>query len=136
MTDATTTHSSFAVADASIRVEVAAARERQPLVSEDWLAVLVGAALIALVLVGVRPATPRFLWGTAGTPIGGLVAPDNIARTTQTVLLVLGPVIAGAAILRAHMPAFVPGALLLYVLAWLAQAMAGYVGAAGFGPST
>jgi uncharacterized integral membrane protein (TIGR00698 family) len=112
---------------------VAVARERQPLISEDWLAVLVGAALIALVLAGVRPAMPRFAWGTADTPVAQLVAADNIARTVQTVLLVLGPVIAGAAILRAHMPTFVPGALLLYVLGWLSQAMGGYVGSAGWG---
>jgi uncharacterized integral membrane protein (TIGR00698 family) len=112
---------------------VAAARERQPLVSEDWLAVYVGAALIALVLVGVRPAMPRFAWGTPDTPVGQLVAADNIARTVQTVLFVLGPLIAGAAVLRANMPAFVPGALLLYVLGWLSQAMGGYVGSAGWG---
>ncbi len=128
-----TTPSSIAVAGAPPREEVSAARERQPLVSEDWLAVLVGAVLIALVLVGVRPAMPRFAWGTPETPIAQLVAADNIARTVQTILLVLGPVIAGAAVLRANMPAFVPGALLLYVLGWLSQAMAGYVGAAGFG---
>jgi uncharacterized membrane protein YadS len=133
MTDTTTTASSFAVAGAPSRDEVAAARERQPLVSEDWLAVLVGAALIALVLAGVRPAMPRFAWGTPNTPVAQLVAADNIARTVQTVLLVLGPVIAGAAVLRANMLAFVPGALLLYGLGWLSQAMAGYVGASGFG---
>src|SRR6185436_12197116 len=129
----TTNPSSFAVAGTLPRDEVAAARERQPLVSEDWLAVFVGAALIALVLVGVRPAMPRFAWGTPETPIGQLVAADNIARTVQTVLLVLGPVIAGAAVLRANIPTFVPGALLLYVLAWLSQAMGGYVGSAGWG---
>jgi uncharacterized integral membrane protein (TIGR00698 family) len=128
-----TTTSSFAVAGPLGRDEVAVARERQPLISEDWLAVLVGAALIALVLAGVRPAMPRFAWGTADTPVAQLVAADNIARTVQTVLLVLGPVIAGAAILRAHMPTFVPGALLLYVLGWLSQAMGGYVGSAGWG---
>ena len=133
MTDTTTTASSFAVSGKLRRDEVATARERQPLVGEDWLAVYVGAALIALVLAGVRPAMPRFAWGTAETPIAQLVAADNLARTVQTVLLVLGPVIAGAAVLRANMPAFVPGALLLYVLGWLSQAMAGYVGAAGFG---
>jgi len=129
----TTTPSSFAVAGAPPRDEVAVARERQPLISEDWLAVFVGAALIALVLVGVRPAMPRFAWGRPDTPVAQLVAADNIARTVQTVLLVLGPVIAGAAVLRANMPAFVPGALLVYVLGWLSQAMAGYVGAAGWG---
>jgi uncharacterized integral membrane protein (TIGR00698 family) len=129
----TTTPSSFAVPGALGRDEVAAARERQPLVSVDWLAVLVGAALIALVLAGVRPAMPRFTWGTPDTPIAQLVAADNVARTVQTVLLVLGPVIAGAVVLRANMPTFVPGALLLYVLGWLSQAMGGYVGSAGWG---
>ena len=133
MTDTSTTASSFPVASAPSREEVAAARERQPLVGEDWLAVIVGAALIALVLAGVRPAMPRFAWGTPDAPVGQLVAADNIARTMQTVLLVLGPVIAGAAVLRANMPAFIPGALLLYVLGWLSQAMGGYVGSAGWG---
>ena len=79
MTDTTTTASSFAVPGELRRDEVAAARERQPLVSEDWLAVYVGAAFIALVLAGVRPAMPRFAWGTPDTPIAQLVAADNIA---------------------------------------------------------
>ena len=34
--------------------------------SEDWTAVWLGAALILLVLVGVRPAIPVFSWSTAG----------------------------------------------------------------------
>ena len=34
------------------------ASDRPPLVSEDWLAVLIGGALIALVLLGMRPANP------------------------------------------------------------------------------
>src|SRR5262245_65917940 len=105
MTDTTTTASSFAVSSDLSRDEVASARERQPLIGEDWLAVYVGAALIALVLVGVRPAMPRFAWGTPETPIAQLVTADNIARTVQTILLVLGPVIAGAAVLRANMSA-------------------------------
>jgi len=133
MTDTTTTASSLDVPGALSQTEAATARERQPLISEDWLAVLVGAALIALVLVGVRPAMPRFAWGAPDAPINQLIASDNIARTAQTVLLVLGPLIVGAAVLRAHMPTFVPGALLVYVLGWFAQAMAGHVSAAGWG---
>jgi uncharacterized integral membrane protein (TIGR00698 family) len=133
MTDTTTTASSLDVPGALSQTETATARERQPLISEDWLAVLVGAALIALVLVGVRPAMPRFAWGAPDAPINQLIGSDNIAGTAQTVLLVLGPLIVGAAVLRAHMPTFVPGALLVYVLGWLAQAMAGHVSAAGWG---
>src|SRR5262245_34106152 len=129
----TTTTATLPVAAASKESDAATARERQPLVGEDWLAVLVGAALIALVLIGVRPATPRFAWGTPENALAALVSADNIARSVQTALLVLVPVIAGAAVMRASMPAFVPGALLLYVFAWVAQAMAGHVSAAGFG---
>jgi uncharacterized integral membrane protein (TIGR00698 family) len=132
MAHATTTDSSFTVARSS-SADAAQARERPPLIGEDWLTVLVGAALIALVLLGVRPAGPRFAWGTAQNAVGALVSSDNVARSAQMALLVLGPLVAGAAVLRANIPVFVPGALLLYVLAWLAQAMAGHVDAAGWG---
>jgi len=71
------------------------------LVSEDWLAVLVGGALIALVLAGVRPADP-----------------------VQVALLVLVPLVVGAVVLRARLSLFLPGVVVLTALAWLAQAVA------------
>ena len=74
---------------------------RPPLVSEDWLSVLVGAALIALVLGGSRLTNPM-----------------------QVALLVLVPLAAGAAVLGARLLRFLPGALLVSALAWLAQAVA------------
>src|SRR5262245_46649126 len=74
---------------------------RPPLISEDWLSVLVGAALIALVLAGSRLTNPM-----------------------QVALLVLIPVTAGAAVLGARLLRFLPGALLVAALAWLAQAVA------------
>jgi uncharacterized integral membrane protein (TIGR00698 family) len=74
---------------------------RPPLISEDWLSVLVGAALIALVLAGSRLTNP-----------------------IQVALLVLIPVTAGAAVLGARLLRFLPGALLVAGLAWLAQAIA------------
>ena len=105
---------------------------KPPVLNEDWTAVIVGAALIALVLLGVRPATPRFAWGGERTA-AVLVSPDNLARSAQVALLVLAPAVAGAALLRARVPVFVPGAAGLFVLAWLAQAMAGYAGASALG---
>jgi len=110
-----------------------AARQLPPLVHEDWLAVLVGGAMIALVLLGLRPGTPRFAWGTDAAPLAGLLTAENLARTAQVALLVLGPLLAGAAVLRANVQTFLPGALVLYALAWLAQAMAGNVSSAGWG---
>ncbi len=75
--------------------------ERPPLISEDWLSVLVGASLIALALVGVRSTDP-----------------------VQVALLVLVPLTAGAAVLGSRLTRFLPGVLLLAALAWLAQAIA------------
>ena len=81
--------------------DVARESTRPPLISEDWLSVLVGAALIALVLAGSRLTNPL-----------------------QVGLLVLIPLTAGAAVLGARLLRFLPGALLVSALAWLAQAIA------------
>ena len=74
---------------------------RPPLINEDWLAVLVGGALIALPLAGARLTDPM-----------------------QVALQVLVPVTVGAFVLGTRLVAFVPGVLLLAGLAWLAQAIA------------
>jgi uncharacterized integral membrane protein (TIGR00698 family) len=75
--------------------------ERPPVVSEDWLAVFIGAALIALVLAGAHSTDPL-----------------------QIALEVLVPLTAGAVLLGARLVRFIPGVLLVSGLAWLAQAVA------------
>jgi uncharacterized integral membrane protein (TIGR00698 family) len=110
-----------------------ASREQPPLVGEDWLTVLVGGALIVLVLAGLRPALPRFSWGAVDASFAEVVGVPNLARTAQLAMLVLVPLIAGAFVLRARMQAFVPGVISLYVLAWLAQALAGHAVAVVWG---
>ncbi len=80
-----------------------AAAERPPVASEDWLAVLVGAVLMSLVLAGARPDNP-----------------------VQLGALMLVPLTAGAALLRARVALFVPGLVVLYGLAWGAQAVASH----------
>jgi uncharacterized integral membrane protein (TIGR00698 family) len=74
---------------------------RPPLISEDWLSVLVGGSLIALALAGVRSTDP-----------------------IQVLLQVLAPLTIGAVVLGARLVRFVPGVLLVSALAWLAQAIA------------
>jgi len=41
-------------------------REVRARLSEDWLAVWLGFALVVLVVLGVRPEMPKFRWGTDG----------------------------------------------------------------------
>jgi len=115
------------------REALALERERPPLIGEDWLAVLVGGSLIALVLSGLRPVLARFAWGTDTATAAALLGEDNLARSAQMATLVLGPIIVGAAVLRARMQAFVPAVLLLYALGWLAQALAGHAVASAWG---
>jgi uncharacterized integral membrane protein (TIGR00698 family) len=74
---------------------------RPPLISEDWLSVLVGASLIGLALGGARATDP-----------------------IQVALQVLVPITVGAFVLGARLTRFVPGVLLVSALAWLAQAIA------------
>lgn len=78
-----------------------AVAERPPLISEDWLSVVVGASLIAMALVGVRSTDP-----------------------IRVALLVLVPLTAGAAVLGLRLTKFLPGVLLMAALAWLSQAVA------------
>jgi uncharacterized membrane protein YadS len=74
---------------------------RPPLISEDWLSVLVGGSLIGLALGGARSTDP-----------------------IQVLLLVLAPLTVGAFMLGARLTRFVPAVLLVAALAWLAQAIA------------
>jgi uncharacterized membrane protein YadS len=88
----------------------AAEAARPPLVGEDWLACLVGAALIGLVLAGARPG-----------------------NAMQMAVLVLVPLTMGAALLRARVIPFVAGAALVAGLGWAAQAIAAQPFAANYG---
>ena len=74
---------------------------RPPAVGEDWLSVLVGGVLIAIVLAGARPSHP-----------------------IQMAVQVLVPLAVGAAILRLRLGRFLPGVVVISALAWLAQSAA------------
>ena len=95
--------------------------------SEDWVAVAAGTALVALVLAGVRPGVPAFGWGSGADLTARVFAIGNLARAIQIGLLLLA--ISGAAALAlgigTRLPKFVAGFPALYVLAWLSQVLAG-----------
>lgn len=105
----------------------------KPIVGEDWLAVWIGAVLIVLALVGVQPALPRFGWASPAELVGTVLTIDNVWRSVQLGVLLLVPAAAGALLLGARLVPFVSGYAVLYVLAWIAQALAGYAGSTALG---
>jgi uncharacterized membrane protein YadS len=90
---------------------------------EDWLAVWLGAATLAAIPLGLRPALPAFKWDFAS-----LSKPFD-ASNLQASLLLLGILavmaLPGAAALGVRAGRFVAGFAGVYILAWFAQWMAG-----------
>lgn len=128
-----TTHSQTAEVTAEpVALQAAAAQSHAP-IGEDWLAVIIGGVLIALVVGGFGPPLPRFAWGTPSTGLDAVLGTSNLARSTGLAALVLGPLVLGATVLRARMQGFLPGVFLLYVLAWFAQLLAGHATASAWG---
>ena len=93
--------------------------------NEDWIAVALAVFVIALALAGVRPALPRFAWTTSQELFGTVFAPDNLISALQMGILVLVPATAGAILLGIRPAGFVAGFVVLYALAFIAQAAAG-----------
>ncbi len=89
--------------------------------SEDWLAVWMGAAIIALVLVGVRPDGAGL---ACSDGLSGLFAPGRLATTVGVgaALLVLCAV--GVRLMDGSARGFAAGFAGLFALAWAARAVA------------
>ena len=86
-------HAAYAPSTTAVETAREADAPRPPLIGEDWLSVLVGAALVGLTLLGFRTATP-----------------------VQTAALTLVPVVVGALLLRVRIVPFIAGAVLLALL--------------------
>ena len=91
--------------------------------SEDWTAVWLGAALILLVLVGVRPATPTFSW-SAGAG-GEILSWGNVAAILATGLLLLGLSAVGIRLMGGSTSAYLVGFPAVFALAWASRLVAG-----------
>jgi uncharacterized integral membrane protein (TIGR00698 family) len=95
---------------------------------EDWTAVAVAAVLAALAVAGVVPSIPRFAWDSAADA-AGLVSAANLGSAAGVGVIVLTPLVVGAALLGTRVSSFTSGAVGVYLLACAAQVLAGHAAA-------
>ena len=67
---------------------------------EDWVAVWIGAAIILLVIAGVRPPVPRFGWGTPADLSAMVFTSANMSWWLLLGVLLLIPAAIGAHLMR------------------------------------
>jgi uncharacterized integral membrane protein (TIGR00698 family) len=108
-------------------------RKSRRAVNEDWVAVCIAAAIIILVLAGIRPGVPRFGWTGAADLSGTVLAPVNVFRALMIGMFLVVPATAGAWWMGARVVPFVTGFVALYGLACVAQLLAGYSGSTAIG---
>lgn len=93
--------------------------------NEDWLAVGLGLLIIGLVLLGLRPSLPGFVWSNAGELAGKVLTSENIWKSVQIgfaylILSTLGIALAGGRVAK-----YVLGFPVIYALGWASQVIAG-----------
>lgn len=111
----------------TLTIEPAAVTTRRrwlPL-GEDWLAVWLGGLSIAIVLAGVRPSLPVFVWAGAADLADTVFGPQNLAS-----MLIAGALIglfgsAGVLLMKGSVARFAVGFPVLYVLACASLLIAG-----------
>ena len=91
--------------------------------SEDWIAVWLGAALILLVLIGVRPSIPTFSW--SGGAAGDVLSWNNLGAIMLTGLLLMTLSAIGIRVMGGNTGAYLVGFPLVFALAWVSRLLAG-----------
>lgn len=99
---------------------------------EDWTAVLLGATVLALVLVGLAPALPGLRWSDAASAVR-LFAPDVlggwlVAGVGVGILAAAGLALEGGDVAR-----FTRGYPAVFALAWLSLVLAGHAAPTAWG---
>jgi uncharacterized membrane protein YadS len=92
--------------------------------NEDWLAVIIGGALIAAVLAGWRPVIPPLKW-QAPDDLATILTIENLGATVLLGIVLLVLSVIGIAMGGARAGRFIPGFVVVFALAWLGQLLAG-----------
>lgn len=100
--------------------------------SEDWAAVIVGAAVLLAIIIGFRPVVPGLKWADGGT-LAALVTPEKLVNWGQLLLFSLGFTFIGVVGQAVHRLQFLIGFPFVFLLAILAQALAGNAVASTWG---
>jgi uncharacterized integral membrane protein (TIGR00698 family) len=111
----------------------APAETARPAISEDWMAVWIGAALIGAVLLGLRFGAPRFTWADGSALTGRVLGGANLWSTALLGLLILIPSAIGARAMGVRVGTFIAGFPIVYGLGVLSQIAAGSAAVAGLG---
>jgi uncharacterized membrane protein YadS len=101
-------------------------------VHEDWLAVILGATVLGLVILGTVPAMPGLKWGSAAS-LSALLTPNMLigwiaAGFGAGILAAVALALEGGDIAR-----FTRGYPMLFALAWLSLLLAGHAAPARWG---
>ncbi len=101
--------------------------------SEEWIAVWWGFLILALVLAGVRPPLPNYKWTGDAALLSNIFSAENISRSLLLGLFYWALSAIAIRLMGGRVAAFSAGFPLLYLLAWLAQLIAGNSTVAYFG---
>jgi uncharacterized membrane protein YadS len=93
--------------------------------NEDWLAVLLGFVIIALVLAGIRPGFPDFGWTGITEFKGKILSTENIWKSVQVGLGLMALSTIGVALMGKSVTRYILGFSVVYVLGWFSQVIAG-----------
>lgn len=93
-------------------------------IHEDWLAVWLGLASLILVPLGLRPALPAFKW-TSTQHLSGIFSSGNLQTSLVLCGILFVMALPGALALGAKAGRFALGFVVVFVLGWLAQLIAG-----------
>ena len=91
---------------------------------EDWLAVWLAAATLALLVLGVRPVLPAFKWDSAAG-LSKLISVENLIASAVLCAGLIVMSLPGALALGANLGKYVKGFVVVFLIAWLAQGIAG-----------
>ncbi len=99
--------------------------------SEDWIACWLGFAMIALALAGLLPGLPAFSWDSSGP--GAVLDWANLGASLAVGVSFLALAAAGVLLMGGRLKVYLIGFPAVFLLAWLAQFVAGNSGVKAWG---